>query len=260
MKAVDSVIGAQSEELKQHLLRQVPDDPLKTMQLHSCLKVAENERTEVSQNIRLDDGVTNGAGDVVRYVHLLSSERPEGIIWVQFDHPEVGRKMRSENRHLYHHGIQPTWTPIKPVYVTFYVGRGKAVQIVRKQFPLRPSAGKTIHRSQGDTETKIVLDFDSWLAIPHIHYVALSRVTTIEGLHIRGLNEGKICVSDKVKDEMNRLRTVAYLQPSLLFLSDIGNDYTKIVFLNTCSLHKHIDDVRNDINLKVAVVNIFADT
>ena len=78
-KAVDSVIGAQSEELKQHLLTQIPDDPRKTMQLLSCLRVAENERTEVSQNIRLDDGVTNGAGNVVRYVHLLSSERPEGI-------------------------------------------------------------------------------------------------------------------------------------------------------------------------------------
>ena len=59
---------------------------------------------------------------------------------------------------------------------------------------------------------------------------------------------------------MNRLRTVPYLQPSLLFLGDIENDYTKIVFLDTCSLHKHIDIVRNDINLKVAVVNIFADT
>ena len=259
-KAVDSVIGAQSEELKQRLLTQIPDDPRKTMQLLSCLRAAENERTEVSQNIRLDDGVTNGAGDVVRYVHLLSSERPEGIIWVEFDHPEVGPKMCSENRHLYRQGIQPTWTAIKPVCVTFFVGRGKAVQIVRKQFTLRPSAGKTVHRSQGDTETEIVVDLNSRRAIPHIHYVALSRVTTIEGVRIKDLNEQKICVSGKVKDEMNRLRTVAYLQPSLLFLSDIGNDYTKIVFLNTLSLHTHIDDFRNDVNLKVADVSIFAET
>ena len=151
--------------------------------------------------------------------------------------------MRSENRHLYHHGIQPTWTPIKPVCVTFYVGRGKAVQIVRKQFPLRPSAGKTVHRSQGDTETEIVVDLNSRRAIPHIHYVALSRVTTIEGLRIRNLNEDKICVSDKVKDEMNRFRTVANLQPSLLFLSDIGNDYTKIVFLNARSLQSQFSRV-----------------
>ena len=102
------------------------------MQLLSCLRVAQNERTEVSQNIRLDDGVTHGAGNVVRFVHLLSSERPEGIIWAEFYHPEVGRKMHSENRHLYSQGIQPTWTMIRTMCVTFFVGRGKAVQSVRK--------------------------------------------------------------------------------------------------------------------------------
>lgn len=260
VKAVDSVIGAQSDELKQRLLRQVPDDSRKTMQLATRLQIAENERTELSQNIRLDDGLTNGAGNVVRLVNLLSSQRPEGIIWVEFDHPEVGQKMRRENRHLYTGDIQPSWTPIKPVCATFYVGRGKAAQIVRKQFPLRPSAGKTIHRSQGDTETEVVVDLASKRAIPHVHYVALSRVTTIEGLHIKNLNEQKITVSNKVKNEMNRLRTVAYLQPSLLCLSDIGDDFVKFVFLNTRSLHKHISDVRNDINLKVADVNIFVET
>ena len=61
------------------------------------------------------------------------------------------------------------------------MGRNSAVQVVRKQFPLRPTAAKTIHRSQGDIETKIV-NFDTKRAIPHIHYVGLSRVTTIEGL------------------------------------------------------------------------------
>ena len=89
------------------------------MQLLSCLKVAENERTEVCQNIRLDDGLTNGAGNVVRYVQLLSSERAEGIIWVEFDHQEVGQKVRHENRHLYGNNIDANWTPIKPVCATF---------------------------------------------------------------------------------------------------------------------------------------------
>ena len=218
------------------------------MQLFTYLLVAENERTELCQNIRLDDGLTNGAGNVVRHVHLLSSEHAEGVIWVEFDNPEVGHKTRIENRHLYSHDILPSWTPIKPVSVTFFVGRGPA-QIVRKQFPLRPSAAKTIHRSQGDTQTEVVVDLRGERVFPHIQHVALSRVTTIEGLHIKHLNEKKISASDKVKNEMKRLRRIAYLQPSLLFLSDIGDDYTKIVFLNTHSLHKHIYDVQNDLNV-----------
>jgi len=62
--------------------------------------------------------------------------------------------------------------------------RNRTAQVVRKQFPLRPAAAKTIHRSQGDTETRIVVNFDTGRAIPHIHYVGQSRVTTIEGLHV----------------------------------------------------------------------------
>ncbi|KAL9986219.1 hypothetical protein ACROYT_G000329 [Oculina patagonica] len=201
VKAVDSVIGAQSEELKARLLKQVPDDPRKTMQLAACLAIAENERIEVCQNIRLDDGLTNGSA-----------------------------------------------------------GRGKTAQIVRKQFPLRQSAGKTIHRSQGDTEIEVVVDLTSRRAIPHIHYVALSRVTTIDGLHIKNLNEKKITVSNKVKNEMQRLRTAAYLQPSLISLADVGENFVKIVFLNARSLHKHISDVKNDFNVKAADINIFVET
>jgi len=81
---------------------------------------------------------------------------------------------------LYVQGIQSTWTPIKPITTQFAVGRNRTAQVVRKQFPLRPAAAKTIHRSQGDTESRIVVNFDATNAIPHIHYVGLSRVKTID--------------------------------------------------------------------------------
>ena len=82
-----------------------------------------------------------------------------GIIWVQFDHTDVGEKTRHDNRHVHVNGIECTWTPIKPVTAQFAVGRNRTAQVVRKQFPLRPAAAKTIHRSQGD-----IGDFSiSWL-------------------------------------------------------------------------------------------------
>ena len=86
--------------------------------------------------------------------------RPSGIIWVQFDHTDVGQKTRHDNRCLYVKGIEYTWTPIKPVTAQFAVGKNRTAQVVRKQFPLRPAAAKTIHRSQGDTETNIVVNFN----------------------------------------------------------------------------------------------------
>ena len=48
---------------------------------------------------------------------------------------------------------------LKPITTQFAVGRNRTAQVVRKQFPLRPAAAKTIHRSQGDTEEKIVVNF-----------------------------------------------------------------------------------------------------
>ena len=136
-------------ELREKVLKQIPSDPRKTKQLHSILKLAVGER----------------------------------IIWVQFDHAEVGQKTRHDNSQLYVEGIEPTWTPIKPVNTQFAVGRNRSVEVVRKQFPLRPAAAKTIHRSQGDNETRNVVNFNTRRAIPHIHYVGL-RVTTLDGLFI----------------------------------------------------------------------------
>ena len=63
-----------------------------------------------------------------------------------------------------------------------------------------------IHRSQGDTETNVVATFGSRQSTPHMHYVGLSRVTTIEGLYITKLCEDKISVSTDIKNEMERLR------------------------------------------------------
>ena len=189
IKAQDSVVN------------QIPTDPRKTKQLFSNLRLSEGERVEIAINIRTEDGITNGAAAVIKSIRLHHKEKPTGVIWVQFDNNNVGEKTRYENRQLNTPTIGLTWTPIKPVTVQFNVGRTKAAQVVRKQFPLRPAAAKTIHRSQGDTETRIVVNF-STKAIPRIHYVGLSRVTTLEGLYVTDLTENKITVSSDVKAEM----------------------------------------------------------
>ena len=106
------------------------------MALQLCL--AEGERTELVMNIRTEDGMTNWAGNVIKLIQLHQQDKPSGIVWIQFDHPDVGQKTRNENRHLYFQGIEHTWTPIKPVTTQFAVGKNKTAQVVRKQFPLRP--------------------------------------------------------------------------------------------------------------------------
>uniref|UniRef100_A0A8C4NJN1 ATP-dependent DNA helicase n=1 Tax=Eptatretus burgeri TaxID=7764 RepID=A0A8C4NJN1_EPTBU len=74
-------------------------------------------------------------------------------------------------------------------------------EVVRTQFPLRPAAAKTIHRSQGDTLDKLVIDLDG-RKMRRIHYVGLSHVKSLDQLYILNLNEDKIRLSKDVQQHM----------------------------------------------------------
>ena len=93
-----------------------------------------------------------------------------------------------------------------------------------------------------------------------MHYVGLSRVRNSSSLHVLNLNEKKIKVSKKVKNEMNRLRTDASLKTLAVLQVDIHSPQTKtILFQNVRSLHLHIHDVQSDYNIQKAHVNIFVE-
>ena len=81
--------------------------------------------------------------------------------WILFDDQYVGTEARIDSRALYTPGIDPQWTPIRPLARQFQLGRSQTNQVLRKQFPLRQSAAKTIHRSQGDTLDRVVVDLTS---------------------------------------------------------------------------------------------------
>lgn len=114
---------------------------------------------------------------------------------------------RNEKRKLYVQGIEHTWTPMNPVTIQFAEGGNKTAWVVRKHFPLRPAAAKAFHRSQGGTETRVVVNFSTRKTVPHMHYVGLTRVTDIKGLYISDLCESKIAFNPDVKKQMERSRS-----------------------------------------------------
>ena len=106
INAQDSVIGAYSVELKEKIMRQIPYVSLRNFkQLPYKLELAVGQRTEIATNVRTDDGLTNGESNIIKLVHLTNGNTPSGIIWVQFDHEDVGKKTRQENRNLYVRGV-----------------------------------------------------------------------------------------------------------------------------------------------------------
>lgn len=105
-----------------------------------------------------------------------------------------------------------------------------------------------MHRAQGGTVSQLYVDLAHSSGQCHIHYVALSRITSISQLYLADLIPSGIKVSPQVSQEMERLRLGHQLQ---FVLQDLTNFTNSIVILhqNARSLHKHILDIQNDNNL-----------
>ena len=206
--------------------------------------------------------MTNGAECVIRKIdyRVANSERPS-IIWVIFYNAGIGCNQSKQYSHLYTEEISPNWVPILEITIQFKVTKSSQVKVLRRQFPLRPASAKTVHRCQGATLINgAVVDFPP-SAREHMHYVGLSRVQSIKTSYIVNLNENRIKVSKKVKQEMFRLRTEAMLTPCIPFLYKIQDRTAlKILLHNVRSLHLHIDDVARDDNVKAAHINILVET
>lgn len=77
-----------------------------------------------------------------------------------------------------------------------YIKEG-LTKIRRTQYPLRLAYGITIHRSQGMTFDKLIVNFNRIFDYGQA-YVALSRTRTAEGLIIKDFNPQKIIANKEV--------------------------------------------------------------
>ena len=176
VQSIDSVNGAILEHLADHILTMIPINSRKTMLLSNVLDIVLSGRYELSINVRVDDGLANGASGVVQAVQLTGDcNTASGIVLVKFDQEIVGSKTRQENETLYNHEKLVDWTPIYPGPRQFQVGRSANAQVMRKQFPLRHSAAKTVHRCQGDMLDAVVVDMSGKRKEAHFHYVSLAE-------------------------------------------------------------------------------------
>ena len=182
--------------------------PADTGNLRERLLVKVGARVMLTNNIDTCDGLTNGAYGTVTYIVTRKYTDGKGnekedmrSILVHFDREEVGLQAKAKS--LYRN-IDPLAVPIHPIDVRFFHHGYKTVEITRRNFPLCLAWAVTIHKVQGMTVDEIVVDMspDKGVYDNEQAYVALSRVTSYEKLHIVNYNRHQIRTSEKVHKEM----------------------------------------------------------
>jgi ATP-dependent DNA helicase PIF1 len=152
----------------------VPAKPSQIEVLEKCcsalpeITLAIGAQVMLVKNLDMKRGLVNGSrGIVVEFVN--------GIPEVMFDNGES----------------------VAINYEPFNVESGK-ITLVRMQIPLILAWALTIHKCQGATITNVITDLTGVFEEAQV-YVTLSRVRSLDGLFIRGINYSKIKCNPKVK-------------------------------------------------------------
>ncbi|XP_070499840.1 uncharacterized protein [Chironomus tepperi] len=245
--AIDKFIGTYKDEQKRrarHLIRTMKSND--TQGLIYELQLVIGLRYMISTNIDVCDGLFNGACGILRFVELHN--RKINAIYIEFDDDKTGAKARSSRYNVMQANgqIQPTWTPITVTNRCFNTTEGGKVQVNREQFPILMAEAITIHKSQGRSEEIVSVDVRKGMNRQK-YYVAFSRATSLNGLHIIGQFNppSEIEDNDPVKIELERLRQNP-LTPKFQFLRCIPENIIQIVSHNVQSIRKHISSVVAD--------------
>ncbi|XP_035675782.1 uncharacterized protein LOC118415349 [Branchiostoma floridae] len=190
--------------------KSIPADDLisantsETAGLEKNLHLAQGCRVMLLRNILSEDGLVNGAQGTVEEFLFQSSATNEQSnvneqvitgVYVKFDNPKVGQTIQDPSKN--------NAILISPITARFFAHYSTV--FTRTQYPLQLSYGSTVHKVQGLSLTKAVLDIGHKVFSPGQTYVALSRVTSLEGLALLAFEPKRISVFQSVIKEMTRL-------------------------------------------------------
>ncbi|XP_049319588.1 uncharacterized protein LOC125781000 [Astyanax mexicanus] len=202
--------------------------------LSRSLHIAVNARVMLLKNIDVSDGLVNGAFGTVSDIHFNPGEDFPSKVYVTFDNERAGRALRAKRPSL-----KPELekaTPIEPEEERVTRSGG-----IRRQFPLKLSWACTIHKVQGLTVDKAVVSLKKIFA-PGQAYVALSRVTSLEGLIIEDFKETAIYAKPDIESFMQTMP--AFVEP--LRETHLSSLSCKVLLHNVQGLSCHLEDIKQD--------------
>ena len=218
------------------------------------IKIKEGARVMLTTNIDIADRLINGQMGTAMKINVNKLTQKPSVIYIKFDDERAGNALIQTSGDSF--AQQNKVVPIEPVLskIKVHPGKPSSPELQRIQFPITLAWACTIHKVQGLSLQNVVISFK-------LHkqksfnsgqvYVALSRATSLQGLHILNeLNSKHVKVDSRVHDEYSRLRR---LKPNDLHeivpTNHQNNSDITLCLLNIRSLRKHSCDIKCDVNL-----------
>uniref|UniRef100_A0A8C1LAF7 ATP-dependent DNA helicase n=1 Tax=Cyprinus carpio TaxID=7962 RepID=A0A8C1LAF7_CYPCA len=222
--------------------------------LIDTLQIAIGAQVMLTRNIDVEDGLVNGTfGNVAK----ITAQTRGGVPVVQ----SIGLHLDNVTAGQKHRNKAPNGDD-NIVYIERSEEPLKKKGTVRRQFPMKLAFACTIHKVQGMTTDCAVVSlkhiFESGMA-----YVALSRTTTLSGLHITDFDEKKIFCNPEISASLENMTKADFqnIQPILHIVQDSKmNSALKIIHHNTEGLECHLDDLKCHHELLLADVLCLTET
>jgi len=224
--------------------REIPNVGDAGTDLPDVIRLGISARVMLTKNINVGDGLVNGTFGKV--VHIDLDRLNDSFILVKFDSPKVGQQLLGRS-----------------------VGTSGAVKIVRyegplsnkkghkrRQFPLKLAWACTIHKTQGMTTDQCVFDMKGVFSSGQ-SYVALSRVTTLQGLFLTNYNPKAIWCDNEVGKHLAEMRQFT----TDIFIPDVHQQHPPLTvsFHNVCGLKSKMHDIKANTDVQCDVI-IVAET
>ena len=145
-------------------------------------------------------------------------------------------------------------------------GKPSSPEIQGIQFPINLAWACTVHKVQGLTLQNVVISFNLKKQRSFNYgqvYVAFSRSTSLQGLHILGeINNNHVKADPRVHREYDRRSTCVKLAKEMLLNAKRvdTNSVVQLCLLNIRSLRKHSCDIRDDVNLSKSDILALTET
>ena len=167
----------------------------------------------LTSNIYIADRLINGQMSTVIKIGVNPNAQVPTVIYIKFDDNRAGKVLIDSSNNSFAKGNR--LVPIEPILARFKLRPGKpsSPEIQRVQFPITLAWACTVHKVQGPSLDNVVISFDLFKQRSFNYgqvYVALSRCTSLNGIHILGQMESKHVRADpRVHKEYERLRNIS---------------------------------------------------